>query len=152
MRSRVSSDQDDLAWGDDVISNAVLATWSPRLLSVLRIVAALLFLQHGLAKLLHFPHVAMFDQLQLFSLLGLAGVIELVGSVLLLIGLFTRPAAFIMSGEMAVAYFMAHGPRGFFPILNQGELALLFCFVFLYLAAAGGGPWSLDGALGERAA
>jgi putative oxidoreductase len=152
MRSRVSSDQDDLAWGDDVISNAVLATWSPRLLSVLRIVAALLFLQHGLAKLLHFPHVAMFDQLQLFSLLGLAGVIELVGSVLLLIGLFTRPAAFIMSGEMAVAYFMAHGPRGFFPILNQGELALLFCFVFLYLAAAGGGPWSLDAALGERAA
>jgi uncharacterized membrane protein YphA (DoxX/SURF4 family) len=110
MRSRVSSDQDDPAWGDDVISNAVLATWSPRLLSVLRIVAALLFLQHGLAKLLHFPHVAMFDQLQLFSLLGLAGVIELVGSALLLIGLFTRPAAFIMSGEMAVAYFMAHGP------------------------------------------
>jgi putative oxidoreductase len=152
MRSRVSSDQDDPAWGDDVISNAVLATWSPRLLSVLRIVAALLFLQHGLAKLLHFPHVAMFDQLQLFSLLGLAGVIELVGSALLLIGLFTRPAAFIMSGEMAVAYFMAHGPRGFFPILNQGELALLFCFVFLYLAAAGGGPWSLDAALGERAA
>jgi putative oxidoreductase len=138
-------------WGDDVISNAVLATWSPRLLSILRIVAALLFLQHGLAKLLHFPHVAMFDQLQLFSLLGLAGVIELVGSVLLLIGLFTRPVAFIMSGEMAVAYFMAHAPRGFFPILNQGELALLFCFVFLYLAAAGGGQWSVDAALGERA-
>jgi len=134
-----------------VISNSVLATWSPRLLSVLRIVAALLFLQHGLAKLLHFPHVAMFDQLQLFSLLGLAGVIELVGSVLLLIGLFTRPVAFIMSGEMAVAYFMVHGPRGFFPILNQGELALLFCFVFLYLAAAGGGPWSVDVVLGERA-
>ena len=131
-------------WGDDVISNAVLATWSPRLLSILRIVAALLFLQHGLAKLLHFPHVAMFDQLQLFSLLGLAGVIELVGSVLLLIGLFTRPVAFIMSGEMAFAYFMAHAPRGFFPILNQGELAILYCFVFLYLAAAGGGPWSLD--------
>jgi putative oxidoreductase len=149
MRSRASSDQDDPAWGDDVISNAVLATWSPRQLSVLRIVAALLFLQHGLAKLLHFPHVAMFDQLQLFSLLGLAGVIELVGSVLLLIGLFTRPAAFIMSGEMAVAYFMAHAPRGFFPILNQGELALLFCFVFVYLAAASGGPWSVDAALGE---
>jgi putative oxidoreductase len=151
MRSRVSSDQVDPVWGDDVISNAVLATWSPRLLSVLRIVAALLFLQHGLAKLLHFPHVAMFDQLQLFSLLGLAGVIELVGSVLLLIGFFTRPVAFIMSGEMAVAYFMAHVPRGFFPILNQGELAMLFCFVFLYLAAAGGGPWSVDAALGEKA-
>jgi putative oxidoreductase len=150
MRSRGSSDQGDPAWGDDVISNAVLATWSPRLLSVLRIVAALLFLQHGLAKLLHFPHVVMFDQLQLFSLLGLAGVIELLGGVLLLIGLFTRPVAFIMSGEMAVAYFMAHAPRGFFPILNQGELALLFCFVFLYLAAAGGGPWSVDVVLGER--
>ena len=114
-------------------------------------VAALLFLQHGTAKLLHFPHVAMFDQLQLFSLPGLAGVIELVGSVLLLIGLFTRPVAFIMSGEMAVAYFMAHAPRGFFPILNQGELAILFCFVFLYLAAAGGGPWSIDAARGEKA-
>lgn len=127
-----------------MISNAVLATWSPRLLSVLRIVAALLFLQHGLAKLLHFPHVAMFDELQLFSLIGLAGIIELVGGLLLLVGLFTRPVAFILSGEMAFAYFMAHAPRGFFPILNQGELAILYCFLFLYLAAAGGGPWSLD--------
>lgn len=134
-----------------MISNKVLATWSPRLLSVLRIVAALLFLQHGLAKLLHFPHVAMFDQLQLFSLIGLAGIIELVGSVLLLVGLFTHPVAFIMSGEMAFAYFMAHAPRGFFPILNQGELAILFCFVFLYLAAAGGGPWSLDEARQKKA-
>ena len=127
-----------------MISKAVLATWSPRLLSVLRIVAALLFLQHGFAKLLHFPHVAMFDQLQLFSLIGLAGIIELVGSILLLVGLFTRPVAFIMSGEMAFAYFMAHAQRGFFPILNQGELAILFCFVFLYLAVAGGGAWSMD--------
>jgi putative oxidoreductase len=127
-----------------MISNALLETWSPRVLSLLRIVAALLFLQHGLAKLFHFPHVPMFDQLQLFSLLGLAGVIELVGGALLLVGLFTRPVALIMSGEMAVAYFMAHAARGFFPILNQGELAILFCFVFLYLAAAGGGPWSLD--------
>jgi putative oxidoreductase len=134
-----------------MISTAALATWSPRLLSVLRMVAALLFLQHGTAKLLHFPHVAMFDQLRLFSLLGLAGVIELVGSVLLLIGLFTRPVAFIMSGQMAVAYFMAHAPRGFFPILNQGELAILFCFVFLYLAAAGGGLWSIDAAREEKA-
>jgi len=91
-----------------MISNAALATRSPRLLSVLRMVAALLFLQHGTAKLLHFPHLAMFDQLQLFSLLGLAGVTELVGSVLLLIGLFRRPVAFMMSGEMAVAYFVAH--------------------------------------------
>jgi len=126
-------------------------TWSPRLLSVLRIVAALLFLQHGLAKLLGFPHVAAFDNLKLISLLGLAGIIEIVGSVLVLLGLFTRAAAFILSGEMAVAYFMSHAPRGFFPILNGGELAILFCFVFLYLAVAGGGPWSVDAARGEKA-
>ncbi len=125
-------------------------TWSPRLLSVLRIVAALLFLQHGLAKLFGFPHVASFDNLKLASLLGVAGIIEVAGSVLLLIGLFTRPAAFILSGEMAVAYFMSHAPRAFFPILNQGELAVLFCFVFLYLAAAGGGVWSLDRMRGEK--
>jgi putative oxidoreductase len=140
---RVLYDQGD-PMGDDMMSNSLFAMWSPRLLSVLRVVAALLFLQHGLAKLLRFPHVPMFDQLQPFSLLGLAGLIELVGSALLLVGLFTRPVAFIMSGEMAVAYFMAHAPRGFFPILNQGELAILFCFVFLYLAPAGGGPWSVD--------
>jgi len=126
-------------------------TWSPRLLSVLRIVTALLFLQHGLAKLFGFPHVASFDNLQLVSLLGLAGIIEIVGGVLVLIGLFTRPAAFIVAGEMAVAYFMGHAPRAFFPILNNGELAVLFCFVFLYLAAAGGGPWSVDAARGAKA-
>lgn len=118
--------------------------WAPRLLSVLRIVAALLFLQHGTAKLFGFPHVAMFDGLQLLSLMGLAGVLELVGSVLLALGLFTRPVAFVLSGEMAFAYFMAHAPRGFFPILNGGELAALYCFVFLFLAAAGPGPWSVD--------
>jgi len=118
--------------------------WSERALSVLRIITALLFLQHGLAKFIGFPHVASFDNLQLFSLLGLAGVIEIVGSLLLLVGLFTRPAAFIMSGEMAVAYFMAHAPRSFFPIQNQGELAALYCFVFLFFAVAGGGSWSLD--------
>jgi putative oxidoreductase len=118
--------------------------WSDRALSVLRIVAALFFLQHGLAKHFGFPHVASFDNLQVFSLVGLAGAIEIVGSVLLLLGLFTRPVAFIMSGEMAVAYFMAHAPRGFFPILNAGELAALYCFVFLYLAFAGGGAWSID--------
>jgi len=122
----------------------VLAAWSPRILSVLRIVTALLFMQHGLAKLVHFPEVAMFDQLPMFSLFWYAGVIELVGGLLLLVGLFTRPVAFILSGEMAVAYFMVHAPRGFFPILNQGELAVLYCFAFLYFAAQGGGEWSVD--------
>jgi putative oxidoreductase len=118
--------------------------WSERMLSVLRVVVALLFLQHGLAKFFGFPHVAAFDNLQYFSLLGLAGLIEIVGSVLLLLGLYTRLAAFIMSGEMAVAYFMVNAPRGFFPILNGGELGVLYCFLFLYFAVAGGGAWSLD--------
>lgn len=120
------------------------AAWAPRLLSVLRIVAALLFLQHGTAKLFQFPHVAMFDGLQLLSLMGVAGLLELVGGLLLAGGLFTRPVALLLSGEMAFAYFMAHAPRGFFPILNGGELAALYCFVFLFLAAAGPGPWSMD--------
>ena len=118
--------------------------WSPRLLSILRIVTALLFLQHGTAKLLGFPHVADFANLQLASLIGVSGILELVGGLLMLIGLFTRPTAFILSGMMAVAYFLAHAPQGFYPLLNQGELAVLYCFVFLYLSAAGGGPWSVD--------
>src|SRR5215470_11713243 len=123
-------------------------TWSPRLLSLLRIVTALLFLQHGTAKFFGFPHVAYFDNLELVSLLGAAGVLELVGGVLILIGLFTRPVAFILSGFMAVAYFMAHAPQGFYPLLNQGELAVLYCFIFLYLSVAGGGAWSADAARG----
>ena len=121
-------------------------TWSPRLLSVLRIMTALLFLQHGTAKYLGFPHVADFDNLQFLSLLGASGMLELVGGVLMLIGLFTRPVAFILSGFMAVAYFLAHASQGFYPLLNQGELAVLYCFVFLYLSVAGGGAWSLDAA------
>ena len=119
-------------------------SWSPRLLSVLRIVAGLLFLQHGSAKLLAFPHVAMFEGLQLFSLMGLAGILELGGSLLIILGLFTRPVAFLLSGEMAVAYFMAHAPHGFLPIVNQGELAVLYCFVFLYLSVVGPGAFSID--------
>ena len=134
------------------LSDQLDRTWAPRVLSILRIATALFFLQHGFAKLFGFPHVAYFDGLQLFSLIGLAGVLEIVGSVLLLIGLFTRPVAFILSGEMAVAYFMAHAPGGFFPILNQGELAALYSFVFLYLAAAGGGAWSLDAVRNPRLA
>jgi putative oxidoreductase len=110
----------------------------------LRIVTALLFLMHGTAKLFHVPHQAMFDNVQLMSLLGIQGIIEVVGGVLLLIGLFTRPVAFILSGDMAVAYFMAHWPKGWLPLLNGGDLAVMFCFVFLYLFVAGAGPWSLD--------
>ena len=123
---------------------SLLAVWSPRILSVLRIVVAALYVQHGMAKLFHVPHVAMFDDVQLMSLLGLAGVIEVVGGFLVLIGLFTRAAAFVLSGEMAVAYFMAHAPQGPLPLLNEGELAVVYCFVFLYFAVAGGGAWSVD--------
>lgn len=117
--------------------------WAPRVLSVLRIVTGFLYLEHGMMKLLGFP--APFPRpVELFSLIGLAGVLELFGGALLLVGLFTRPVAFILSGEMAFAYFMAHAPKGFWPILNGGELAALYCFAFLYFALAGGGQWSLD--------
>jgi putative oxidoreductase len=118
--------------------------WSERMLTVLRIIVGLLFIEHGLSKLFGFPHVAVFDNLQLVSRLGLAGVIELVGGLLLTLGLFTRITAFIMSGEMAFAYFLVHAPRSFFPALNGGELAIVYCFLFLYFAVAGGGAWSLD--------
>jgi putative oxidoreductase len=118
--------------------------WAPRMLSVFRIVVALLYLQHPLAKFFAFPHFAAFDNLQRFSLIWVAGVIELIGSPLLLIGLFTRPVAFVLSGEMAVAYFIVRPSRGFFPLLNGGEAEVLFCFAFLYLAFAGAGPWSID--------
>jgi putative oxidoreductase len=123
-----------------------VATWTPRALAALRIVTAFLFLQHGTAKLLHLPHVAMFDGLQLLSLFGFAGMLEIVGGVLVLIGWFTRPAAFMLSGEMAVAYFVAHVPLGNFlsPMLNEGESAVLFCFIFLLIAVAGAGTWSVD--------
>ena len=120
--------------------------WAPRLLSILRIMTGLLFLQHGTAKLLKIPVVPMFANLSLASPPGIAGVLDLVGGVLMILGLFTRSTAFVLSGLMAVAYFMAHAPRGFYPILNAGELAILYCFVFLYFAAAGPGPWSLDAA------
>ena len=125
---------------------AWLDVWVPRAQGLLRIVVAFLFLEHGTAKLFGVPHVAMFDNLQLMSLIGVAGIIEVVGGVLVLIGLFTRPAAFILSGEMAAAYFMAHAPQGnlLVPLLNQGESAVLFCFVFLFFAVAGAGAWGVD--------
>lgn len=118
--------------------------WTPRVLGILRIVTGLLYLQHGTAKLFGVPHVAMFDGLQLFSLLGLAGMLELVGGLLMLAGLFTRITAFVLSGEMAAAYFIAHAPNGLLPILNQGELAVVYCFLFLYFSVAGPGEFSID--------
>jgi putative oxidoreductase len=121
----------------------VIANWTPRLLSMLRIVSAFLLMAHGTQKWLSFP-VARESPTELWSLSGIAGLLELVGGFLLLLGLFTRPVAFVLSGLMAFAYFIAHAPQGFWPIINRGELAALYCFVFLYLAAAGGGPWSVD--------
>ena len=119
--------------------------FQPLLLSILRIAAAYMFMLHGTAKLFSMPHIAMFDGLQLFSLYGFAGMLEVAGGLLLMLGLFTRLAAFILSGQMAVAYFMAHAPKApLLPLLNGGEAAALFSFVFLYLAAAGGGTWALD--------
>jgi putative oxidoreductase len=120
------------------------AIWAPRLLSVLRIIDGLVLLQYGTAKLFGWPAVEMFEGLKWLSLFGIAGMFELVGGTLLILGLFTRPAAFILSGEMAAAYFIEHLPQGFFPILSGGDLAVSLCFTFLYLAFAGGGPWSLD--------
>ena len=123
-----------------------LQPYTVRLLTLLRFMSGLLLLQHGTTKFLNFP-VGPMNNASPFTMGGAAGVIELIGGVLLVIGLFTRPTAFIVSGMTAVAYFWAHAGRGFFPILNGGELAVLYCFVFLYLAAAGGGPWGGDAAL-----
>jgi putative oxidoreductase len=123
------------------------------MLSVLRIVSALLFMQHGAQKLFGFPPSGTpvpSAPFALFSQTGIAGVLEFFGGLLLLVGLLTRPVAFILSGEMAVAYFKSHAPRGVFPILNRGELAALFCFLFLYFVFAGGGRWSLDALLVRR--
>jgi putative oxidoreductase len=127
-----------------VAMEAFAQSWEPRMLSVLRIMSGLLVLQHGTGKLLKFPAGAVPPTFNLNSMPGYAGFIELVCGILLVIGLFTRPAAFLVSGMAAVAYFYAHAPQGFFPILNRGELIALYCFVFLYIAAAGPGPWSID--------
>jgi putative oxidoreductase len=122
------------------------STWAPYLLSTLRIVAAFLFIQFGTAKLFAFPAAVLpgGGTASLASLPGFAGVLEAFGGALLLLGLFTRPVAFLLSGEMAVAYFIGHAPQGFWPVLNQGHPAIMFCFVWLYVSAAGPGPWSLD--------
>src|ERR1700730_16416674 len=120
-------------------------TLEPRMLSILRIMIGLLYMEHGLAKILHFPPQPNHVPYPPFTLNpGLQGLLELVGGLLLALGLFTRTVAFVLAGNMAVAYFMAHAPRGFFPLLNGGELAIVYCFVFLYFWVAGGGEWSLD--------
>ena len=128
------------------IDTVLLESWRPRALAVLRIVTAYLFIPHGTAKLFGVPYQKMHEGLQLLSLPGLAGVLEVFGGALLLVGLFTRPVAFVLSGFMAVAYFMAHASQGnvLLPLLNRGELAVLYCFVFLYFVFAGAGAWSLD--------
>jgi putative oxidoreductase len=120
------------------------ATWTPRLLSVLRIIAGFLLTAHGAQKLFGFLAPAGASAPPMFSQMWVGGVLELFGGILLLLGLFTRPVAFILSGMMAVAYFQMHAPGGFWPLQNKGELAVLYCFVFLFLAAAGGGAWGLD--------
>jgi putative oxidoreductase len=126
--------------------SAFWSKWSPALLSVLRIVVGFLYVQHGTTKLFGVPGAGD-HTVELMSLMGFAGVLECFGGALILLGLFTRPVAFILSGEMAFAYFMAHLPQGFWTIQNGGESAVLFCFGYLYFSAAGGGPWSLDRAL-----
>jgi putative oxidoreductase len=130
---------------------AVLAAeWAPRALSLLRIVAALLFIEHGTQKLFGFPVAPPNGLPAMFALGWFAAVIELVGGLLLAVGLFSRPVAFVLSGEMAFAYWLSHAPRAFFPVANGGDAAILYCFVFLYIAAAGPGPWALDRAFRDR--
>jgi len=121
-----------------------LAAWTPRALSVLRIVTGLLIIQHGMGKILGFPAFPAYANVQPMSMIGAAGFIELIGGALLILGLFTRPAAFILAGEMAFAYFIAHASKDFHPLVNGGTLAILYCFACLYLSTAGAGPWSVD--------
>ena len=124
--------------------NKWLASGEPYVLSIFRIVTGLSFFQFGVAKFLKIPHVPMFEKLEPFSMFWNAGIFEFVLGALLILGLFSRVAAFILCGEMAFAYFIDHFPRGFIPLLNGGNLAIMYCFACLYLACAGGGPWSLD--------
>jgi putative oxidoreductase len=126
-----------------------LSRWSPQLLSVLRIITALLFFSHGSAKLFSYPFIEGLSGVPIGSIYGIAGIIEIIAGVLLVIGLFSRLVAFIVSGEMAIAYFHTHAPQGFHPLLNGGEAAIFFCFIFLYIAAAGPGPWSVDASRGK---
>jgi putative oxidoreductase len=128
----------------------MLSRYQPAALSLLRFVTGLLLFQYGVAKLLKFPAGTQFEKVELFSLIGTAGALELVLGGLLMVGLFSRIVAFVLAGEMAFAYFIGHFPRGFFPLLNNGTLAIMFCFACLYLATAGGGPYSLDAVIGKK--
>ena len=133
-------------------SDRLSTVWAPSalgVLSILRIFTGLALLQHGTGKILGFPLAPMFANVQIGSLTGIGGLIELIGGILFAIGLFTRPVAFILSGFTAAAYFIAHASKGFYPLMNGGELAALYCFVFLYFTFAGAGPWSVD-AIRER--
>lgn len=122
-----------------------LNAWAPRALAALRIMTALLFIEHGTQKLLAFPIPSPMGTPALASLPGIAGLLEIVGGALVVIGLFTRPVAFLLSGQMAIAYFLAHGSRSFWPVVNGGDAAILFCFIFFYLVFSGPGAWSVDG-------
>ena len=128
----------------DVTLTSTLNSWQQRALALLRIVAGVLFLEHGTMKLFNFP-AGEGGAVKLSSFMGLTGALEVAGGILIVLGLFTRPTAFILSGMMAVAYWMAHAPRSMFPAINQGDAAILYCFLFLYLVFAGPGAWSLDG-------
>ena len=132
------------------MTSARLTEWTPRMLSVLRIVSALIFMAHGTQKLLGFPASEFAPAA--FSLMWFAGLLEVVGGAALVLGILTRPVAFVLSGQMAVAYWMAHAPHSPFPVANDGDAAILYCFVFLYLVFAGPGPWSLDALLGREPA
>lgn len=130
-----------------MVNAATAKIWELRALGALRIIVGLILLQYGLTKLFGWPAVDMFKNLPWLSLFGIAGMFELIGGALIVLGLFTRPVAFVLSGEMASAYFIEHFPLSFFPVINHGDLAVALCFVFLYLACAGGGPYSLDAVL-----
>jgi putative oxidoreductase len=124
--------------------------WQPRVLSILRIMVGLLYMEHGMSKLFNVPHGTLHPTLSSQPLLFVAGILECFGGALVALGLLTRPVAFLLSGEMAIGYFMFHAPRSFFPLQNGGDAAVLYCFIFFYLFVAGGGAWSLDRLRGRR--
>ena len=128
-----------------MLNGIITASWSGHLHAALRIMTGLLLLQHGTSKYINFPATEYFaNGVEVLSLMGLAGALEIIGGILIIVGLFTRLTAFVLAGFLAVAYFMAHASQSFFPMINQGDAAILFCFIFLYFSAAGAGPWSLD--------